>query len=142
MRAIGVAERALELLCERADERETFGKAVAQNANIRDWIAESRVELEMARLLVLKTAWLMDTVGNQRARIEISGIKFAVPEIALRIVDRAIQVHGGAGVSDDFPLAYMYAQLRTLRLADGPDEVHRLSLARQELRRQRERRGA
>ncbi len=142
MRAIGAAERALELLCDRADARETFGKPVSHNANIRDWIAESRIELEMARLLVLKTAWLMDTVGNQRARIEISGIKFAVPEIALKIVDRAIQVHGGAGVSDDFPLAYMYAQLRTLRLADGPDEVHKLSLARQELRRQRERRGA
>lgn len=142
MRAIGAAERALELMCERADERETFGRPVAQNANIRDWIAESRIDLEMARLLVLKTAWLMDTVGNQRARIEISGIKFAVPAIALRIIDRAIQIHGGAGVSDDFPLAYMYAQLRTLRLADGPDEVHRLSLARQELRRQRERRGA
>ena len=142
MRAIGAAERALELLCERADERETFGKPVSHNANIQDWIAQSRIELEMARLLVLKTAWLMDTVGNQRARIEISGIKFAVPEIALRIVDRAIQVHGGAGVSDDFPLAYMYAHLRTLRLADGPDEVHRLSLARQELRRQRERRAA
>jgi acyl-CoA dehydrogenase len=142
MRAIGAAERALELMCERADERETFGRPVAQNANVRDWIAESRIDLEMARLLVLKTAWLMDTVGNQRARIEISGIKFAVPAIALRIIDRAIQIHGGAGVSDDFPLAYMYAQLRTLRLADGPDEVHRLSLARQELRRQRERRGA
>ncbi|HZO78513.1 MAG TPA: acyl-CoA dehydrogenase family protein [Solirubrobacteraceae bacterium] len=142
MRAIGAAERALELMCERADERETFGRPVAQNANVRDWIAESRIDLEMARLLVLKTAWLMDTVGNQRARIEISGIKFAVPAIALRIIDRAIQVHGGAGVSDDFPLAYMYAHLRTLRLADGPDEVHRLSLARQELRRQRERRGA
>jgi acyl-CoA dehydrogenase len=142
MRAIGAAERALELLCDRADARETFGKPVSHNANIRDWIAESRIEIEMARLLVLKTAWLMDTVGNQRARIEISGIKFAVPEIALKVVDRAIQVHGGAGVSDDFPLAYMYAQLRTLRLADGPDEVHKLSLARQELRRQRERRGA
>ncbi len=142
MRAIGAAERALELLCDRADERETFGKPVSHNANVRDWIAESRVELEMARLLVLKTAWLMDTVGNQRARIEIAGIKFAVPDVALRIVDRAIQVHGGAGVSDDFPLAYMYAHLRTLRLADGPDEVHKLSLARQELRRQRERRGA
>ena len=142
MRAIGAAERALELLCDRADARETFGKPVSHNANVRDWIAESRIELEMARLLVLKTAWLMDTVGNQRARIEISGIKFAVPEIALKIVDRAIQIHGGAGVSDDFPLAYMYAHLRTLRLADGPDEVHKLSLARQELRRQRERRGA
>jgi acyl-CoA dehydrogenase len=142
MRAIGAAERALELLCDRADERETFGKPVSHNANIRDWIAESRIELEMARLLVLKAAWLMDTVGNQHARIEISGIKFAVPEICLRVVDRAIQVHGGGGVSDDFPLATMYAHLRTLRLADGPDEVHKLSLARQELRRQRERRKA
>jgi len=142
MRAIGAAERALELMCARADEREAFGNAVSHYANIRDWIAESRIELEMARLLVMKTAWLMDTVGNQHARIEISGIKFAVPEICLRIVDRAIQVHGGGGVSGDFPLAQMYAGLRTLRLADGPDEVHKLSVARQELRRQRERRAA
>jgi acyl-CoA dehydrogenase len=141
MRAIGAAERALELLCDRADQRETFGKPVSHNANIRDWIAESRIELEMARLLVLKTAWLMDTVGNQHARIEIAAIKVAVPNIALKVVDRAIQVHGGGGVSDDFPLAYMYAGLRTLRLADGPDEVHKLSVARQELHRQRERRG-
>src|SRR5689334_19848249 len=142
MRTIGAAERALEMMCERADERETFGHPVAQNANIRDWIAESRIDLEMARLLVLKTAWLMDTVGNQRARIEISGIKFAVPAIALRIIDRAIQVHGGGGVSEDFPLAYMYAQIRTLRLADGPDEVDRRSFARQEARWQPERRTA
>jgi acyl-CoA dehydrogenase len=142
MRAIGAAERALELMCARADEREAFGNPVSHYANIRDWIAESRIELEMARLLVMKTAWLMDTVGNQHARIEISGIKFAVPEICLRIVDRAIQVHGGGGVSQDFPLAAMYAGLRTLRLADGPDEVHKLSVARQELRRQRERRAA
>jgi acyl-CoA dehydrogenase len=142
MRAIGAAERALELMCARADERETFGKPVSQNANVRDWIAESRIELEMARLIVMKTAWLMDTVGNQHARIEISGIKFAVPQICLKLIDRAIQVHGGGGVSDDFPLAIMWAYLRTLRLADGPDEVHKLSLARQELRRQRERRGA
>jgi acyl-CoA dehydrogenase len=141
MRAIGLAERALELMCERADARSTFGKPVSANANIRDWIAESRINLEMARLLVWKTAWLMDTVGNQNARIEISGIKFAVPEICLEILDRAIQVHGGGGVSDDFPLAMGWAMLRTLRLADGPDEVHKLSLARQELRRQRERRG-
>ena len=140
MRAIGAAERALELMCARADEREAFGHPVSHYGNIRDWIAESRIQLEMARLLVMKTAWLMDTVGNQHARIEISGIKFAVPEICLRIVDRAIQVHGGGGVTDDFPLAAMYAGLRTLRLADGPDEVHKLSLARQELRRQRERR--
>jgi acyl-CoA dehydrogenase len=142
MRAIGAAERALELLCDRADERHTFGQPVSHNANIRDWIAESRIELEMTRLLVLKTAWLMDTVGNQRARIEIAAIKVAVPATALKVVDRAIQVHGGGGVTDDFPLAYMYAGLRTLRLADGPDEVHKLSVARQELRRQRERREA
>jgi acyl-CoA dehydrogenase len=142
MRAIGAAERALELMCARADAREAFGHPVSHYGNIRDWIAESRIELEMARLVVMKTAWLMDTVGNQHARIEISGIKFAVPEICLRIVDRAIQVHGAGGVSNDFPLAAMYAGLRTLRLADGPDEVHKLSLARQELRRQRDRREA
>jgi acyl-CoA dehydrogenase len=140
MRAIGAAERALEMMCARADAREAFGNPVSHYGNIRDWIAESRIELEMARLIVMKTAWLMDTVGNRHARIEISGIKFAVPEICLRIVDRAIQVHGAGGVSDDFPLAAMYAGLRTLRLADGPDEVHKLSLARQELRRQRDRR--
>ena len=133
MRAIGAAERALALMCERADARSTFGKPISSRANIRDWIAESRIEIEMARLLVLKAAWLMDTVGNQQARIEISGIKFAIPEIALRVVDRAIQVHGGGGVSDDFPLATMYAHLRTLRLADGPDEVHKQSVARREL---------
>jgi acyl-CoA dehydrogenase len=137
MRAIGAAERALALMCQRADERETFGKPVSHNANIRDWIAEARIDLEMARLLVLKTAWLMDTVGNQHARIEIAGIKVAVPNIALKIIDRAIQVHGGGGVSNDFPLAFMWAHMRTLRLADGPDEVHKLSVARQELRRQR-----
>ena len=141
MRAIGVAERALELMCERADKREAFGNPVSHYGNIKDWIAEARIELEMARLLVMKTAWLMDTVGNKHARIEISGIKFAVPNICLKIVDRAIQVHGGGGVSQDFPLAYAYAALRTLRLADGPDEVHKMSLARQELRKQRERRG-
>jgi acyl-CoA dehydrogenase len=141
MRAIGMAERALELMCKRADEREPFGHPVSHYANVRDWIAESRIDLEMARLLVLKTAWLMDTVGNRHARIEISGIKFAVPNMCLRIIDRAIQVHGGGGVSQDFPLAQMYAGMRTLRLADGPDEVHKMSLARQELRRQRERRG-
>jgi acyl-CoA dehydrogenase len=96
----------------------------------------------MVRLLMLKTAWLMDTVGNKHARIEIAAIKVAAPNVALKVIDRAIQVHGGGGVSDDFPLALMYAYLRTLRLADGPDEVHKLSVARQELRRQRERRGA
>jgi acyl-CoA dehydrogenase len=138
MRAIGAAERALELMCRRADERVTFGQPVSSRGNIRDWIAESRIELEMARLLVLKTAWLMDTVGNRHARMEIAAIKVAAPDVALRIVDRAIQVHGGGGVSDDFPLASMYAHLRTLRLADGPDEVHKLSVARHELRRHRQ----
>ncbi len=138
MRAIGAAERALELMCDRADQRVTFGEPLARRTNIRDWIAESRIEIEMARLLVLKTAWLIDTVGAQGARIEVAAIKVAVPSIALKIVDRAIQVHGGGGVSQDFPLAYMYAGLRSLRLADGPDEVHKLSVARQELGRQRE----
>ncbi len=137
MRAVGAAERALELLCKRADERVTFGKPVSSRSNIRDWIAEARIELEMLRLLVLKTAWLVDTVGGKNARIEVAAIKVAAPNIALKIIDRAIQVHGGGGVSDDFPLAYMYAHMRTLRLADGPDEVHKLSIARRELRRQR-----
>jgi acyl-CoA dehydrogenase len=135
MRAIGVAERALDLMCTRAQERETFGATVSSRANIQDWIAESRADIEMARLLVMKTAWLMDTVGNREARIEISSIKFAVPEIALKVIDRAIQVHGGGGVSGDFPLASMYAHMRTLRLADGPDEVHKRALAHQELKR-------
>lgn len=137
MRAIGAAERALELMCARADARETFGKPVSTRSNIRDWIAEARIELEMLRLLVLKTAWLVDRVGGKNARIEVAAIKVAAPNIALKIIDRAIQVHGGAGVSDDTPLAYMYAHMRTLRLADGPDEVHKLSIARRELRRQR-----
>jgi acyl-CoA dehydrogenase len=137
MRAIGAAERALELMCARADERETFGKPVSTRSNIRDWIAEARIEIEMARLYVMKTAWLVDTVGGKNARVEVAGIKVAVPNIALKIIDRAIQVHGGAGVSDDFPLAWMWAHMRTLRLADGPDEVHKLSIARRELRAQR-----
>jgi acyl-CoA dehydrogenase len=137
MRAVGAAERALELMCKRADERETFGKPVSTRSNIRDWIAEARIELEMLRLLVLKTAWLVDQVGGKNARVEVAAIKVAAPNVALKIIDRAIQVHGGAGVSDDFPLAFMYAHMRTLRLADGPDEVHKLSIARRELRRQR-----
>jgi len=137
MRAVGAAERALELMCRRADERETFGKPVSTRSNIRDWIAEARIELEMLRLLVLKTAWLVDEVGGKNARIEVAAIKVAAPNVALKIIDRAIQVHGGGGVSDDFPLAFMYAHMRTLRLADGPDEVHKLSIARRELRRQR-----
>jgi len=138
MRAIGAAERALELMCRRADARSTFGQPISSRGNIRDWIAEARVEIEMVRLLTLKTAWLMDTVGNRHARTEIAAIKVAAPNVALKIIDRAIQVHGGAGVSDDTPLAAMYAHMRTLRLADGPDEVHKLSIARAELRKYRE----
>ena len=135
MRSIGMAERALDLLCQRALQRTTFGKPVADNANIQDWIAESRIELEMVRLLTMKAAWLMDTVGNRHARVEIAAIKVAAPDVALRVIDRAIQVHGGGGVSDDFPLAYFYAHMRTLRLADGPDEVHKRTIAQRELRR-------
>jgi acyl-CoA dehydrogenase len=138
MRTVGVAERALGLLCRRAAGRTTFGKPVAARANVQDWIAESRIEIEMLRLLALKTAWLMDTVGNKLARTEIAAIKVAAPQVALKVIDRAIQVHGGAGVSDDVPLASMYAHMRTLRLADGPDEVHKMTIARHELRRQAE----
>jgi acyl-CoA dehydrogenase len=137
MRCIGAAERALELMCARAASRVTFGEPVANRASVQDWIAESRIEIDMARLLTLKAAWLMDTAGNKRARTEIAAIKVAAPEVALRVVDRAIQVHGGGGVSDDFPLATMYAHLRTLRIADGPDEVHKRSIARRELRKVR-----
>ena len=133
MRAIGAAERALEQMCKRAISRVTFGQPLARRGNIQDWIAESRIEIEMARLLTLKAAWMMDTVGNRHARTEIAAIKVAAPNIALKVIDRAIQVHGGGGVSDDFPLAWTYAHLRTLRLADGPDEVHKLSIARREL---------
>jgi acyl-CoA dehydrogenase len=133
MRSIGSAERALEAMCKRAVARTTFGQPVAARSNIQDWIAEARIEIEMARLLTLKAAWLMDTVGNRHARTEIAAIKVAAPNIALKVIDRAIQVHGGGGVSDDFPLAWAYAHLRTLRLADGPDEVHKLSIARREL---------
>jgi acyl-CoA dehydrogenase len=133
MRAIGAAERALEAMCARAVSRVTFGQPLAMRGNIQDWIAESRIEIEMARLLTLKAAWLMDTVGNRHARTEIAAIKVAAPNVALKVLDRAIQVHGGGGVSQDFSLASAYAHLRTLRLADGPDEVHKLSIARREL---------
>ncbi len=133
MRAIGAAERALEAMCRRAVSRVTFGQPLAMRGNIQDWIAESRIEIEMARLLTLKAAWMMDTVGNRNARTEIAAIKVAAPNVALKVLDRAIQVHGGGGVSDDFGLASAYAHLRTLRLADGPDEVHKLSIARREL---------
>ncbi|WP_109529752.1 acyl-CoA dehydrogenase family protein [Nocardia aurea] len=134
MRAIGTAERALELMCTRALARETFGLPVAERSNIQDWIAEARIEIEKSRLLTLKAAWMMDQVGNKAARMEIAAIKVDAPNMALQVVDRAIQVHGGGGVSNDFPLASFWAHLRTLRLADGPDEVHKRTLARQELR--------
>nr|WP_314142562.1 acyl-CoA dehydrogenase family protein [uncultured Rhodococcus sp.] len=134
MRTIGVAERALELLCRRAVSRVTFGKPVAMRSNIQDWIAEARIEIEKTRLLTFKAAYLMDTVGNKEARTEIAAIKVAAPEMALKIIDRAIQVHGGGGVSNDFPLAMMYAHIRTLRLADGPDEVHKMAIAKMELK--------
>ena len=135
MRAIGMAERAFELLCQRAQSRHAFGKRLAEQGVVGDVIAESRIEIEQARLLVLKTAWLMDTVGNRGARIEISAIKVAAPRVACQVIDRAIQVHGGAGVSQDFPLARMYSAARSLRIADGPDDVHKMSIARRELRR-------
>jgi acyl-CoA dehydrogenase len=138
MRAIGVAERALELMCRRVRERTAFGKPLAEQGVIQQWIADSRIEIEQVRLLVLKTAWLMDTAGNKGARIEISAIKVAAPNVALRVIDRAIQAHGALGVSNDAPLASMYAHVRTLRLADGPDEVHRMSVARRELRKYEE----
>jgi acyl-CoA dehydrogenase len=135
MRVIGMAERALELMCRRVTSRVAFGKPLAEQGVIREWIADSRMDIEQARLLTMKAAWLMDTVGNKGARIEISAIKVIVPNMALRVIDRAIQAHGGMGVSDDVPLAAMYAGVRTLRLADGPDEVHRMQVARRELRR-------
>lgn len=133
MRLMGMAERAFELMCARAHERRPFGKTLAEQGVIQDWIAESRIAIEQARLLVLKTAWLMDTVGNRGARIEISAIKVAAPRVAEQVIDRAIQVFGGAGVSEDTPLPELYAQARLLRIADGPDEVHKMSIARREL---------
>jgi acyl-CoA dehydrogenase len=135
MRLIGMAERALELLCARVSERTAFGGPLAAQGVVRDWIAESRVRIEQARLLVLKTAWLMDTVGNRGAHTEIQAIKIATPAMAEWVIDKAIQAHGAAGVSQDTPLANLWTHARTLRLADGPDEVHRNSLARRELRR-------
>jgi acyl-CoA dehydrogenase len=136
MRALGMAERALELLVRRAASRTTFGKLIVEQGVVQEVIANARMDLEMARLLVLKTAWLMDTVGNRGARTEVAAIKAVVPRVAARIIDQALQVHGAGGVSDDFPLASMYAHMRTLRIADGPDEVHVMSVARQEVKRQ------
>ena len=137
MRALGTAERALDLMCTRALAREAFGGPLADQGVVQQAIAESRMALEQARLLVLKTAWLIDRHGAAGARTEIAAIKVIAPRVSLDVVDRAIQVHGGAGVSDDVPLAQMYAYLRTLRIADGPDEVHVRSVARQELRKHR-----
>ncbi len=137
MRQIGAAERALELMCRRVSGRVAWGKPLADQGVIQDWIAESRVRIEAARLLVLKTAWLMDTVGNRGAHTEIQSIKILVPQTTEWIIDKAIQAHGGGGVSQDFPLAMMWAHTRTLRFADGPDEVHKRSLAHRELRKYR-----
>jgi acyl-CoA dehydrogenase len=135
MRSIGVAERALELMVTRSLERHTFGSSLAHKGLIQDWIAESRIAIDMAREYVMKAAHLMDTVGNKAAASEISGIKVAVPRMALEVIDRAIQVHGAAGVTQFTPLAHMYAGMRTLRIADGPDEVHKMTIARREIRR-------
>src|ERR1700758_4685497 len=133
MRCIGVAERALETMCQRVQARSAFGKSLAEQGTIRAAIAESRMEIEQARLLTLKAAHMMDTVGNKAARAEIAMIKVVAPRMVLNVVDRAIQAHGGAGVSGDFPLAYAWASARTLRIADGPDEVHLESIAKWEL---------
>jgi acyl-CoA dehydrogenase len=137
MRLVGAAERAIELMCERVKRREAFGKPLAEQGVIQAWIADSRIEIEQARLLTLKAAHMMDRVGNKEARAEIAMIKVVAPNVALRVLDRAIQAHGAAGVSDDLPLAYFWASARTLRLADGPDEVHRASVARLELEKER-----
>ncbi len=134
MRQIGAAERALELMCRRVSARTAFGKPLAAQGVIQDWIAESRVRIEQARLLVLKTAWLMDTVGNKGAHREIQAIKIVTPAMSQWVIDKAIQAHGAAGISQDFPLANLWASARTLRFADGPDEVHKRSLAWRELK--------
>lgn len=133
MRTLGAAERALQLTCQRVLGRQAFGKPLADQGVIQNWIADARIEIDQARLLTMYAAWLMDTADNKAARTEISAIKVVAPNVALRIIDHAIQAHGAAGVSDDFPLARLYAGIRTLRLADGPDEVHRMVIARREL---------
>jgi acyl-CoA dehydrogenase len=134
MRMIGLAERALDLMAKRVQTRTAFGRRLSEQGVILEWIADSRIEIEQARLLTLKAAYLMDTVGNKAARKEISMIKVVAPNMALKVLDRAIQAFGGAGVSGDFPLAKMWAHARTIRLADGPDEVHRRTIGRLELR--------
>jgi len=133
MRVIGVAERALEMMCTRVKNRVAFGRPLAEQGTIRAHIAESRIEIEQARLLTLRAAFLMDTLGNKAARSEIAQIKIAAPRMALRVLDRAIQAHGGGGVSEDFPLAQWWAHARTLRIVDGPDEVHLEAIAKMEL---------
>jgi acyl-CoA dehydrogenase len=134
MRSLGIAERAIEMMSRRAADRVAFGKPIADQGVVRDWIAESRVKVEQLRLLILKTAWLMDTVGNQGAHTEIQAIKIATPQTVEWILDKAIQVHGAGGLSQDFPLAEWFAGMRTLRFADGPDEVHKNALARAEVK--------
>jgi acyl-CoA dehydrogenase len=136
MRLIGLAERALELMCRRASERVAFGRPVAEQGVTRERIAEARCQIEQARLLTLKAAWMMDKAGNKAAQTEIAMIKVVAPTMACRVIDWAMQVHGGGGMSQDFPLAYFYTLARTLRFADGPDEVHRNALAKMELGRQ------
>ncbi len=135
MRLIGMAERAFDLMCDRAHKRFPFGKSIAEQGVFQDWVAEARIKIEMNRLLVLKTAWLMDTVGNRGAAVEISAIKVSTPEMATWVIDRAIETFGGMGVSQDVPLAELYSTARMLHIADGPDEVHKMALARRELRR-------
>ena len=133
MRLIGLAERALELMCKRASSRVAFGRSIAEQGVTRERIAEARCMIEQARLLTLKSAWMMDVAGNKTAKAEIAMIKVVAPTMACQVIDWAMQVHGGGGVSDDFPLAYFYAMARTLRFADGPDEVHRNAIAKLEL---------
>jgi alkylation response protein AidB-like acyl-CoA dehydrogenase len=134
-RIIGVAERALEAMCRRVQSRTAFGKPLAEQGVIQEWIADPRIEIDQTSLYTLHAAWLMDTQGNKAARTEVSAIKVAVPLMALRVIDHAIQAHGAGGVGPDFGLAYAYAITRSLRLADGPDEVHRAVVARKELQR-------
>jgi len=135
MRLIGMAERAFDVMCRRAVERVAFGKALGEQGVVQDWVAESRIRIEEARLMVLKTAWLVDTAGAKGARIEVAAIKAAVPRAAAWVIDRALQTLGGAGVAEGFPVAALYAHARSLQIADGPDEVHKRSIARRELRR-------
>jgi acyl-CoA dehydrogenase len=136
MRMIGVAERAFDLMCERVRSRVAFGGPLADQGVVQEWIARSRIEIEQARLLTLKASWVMDTAGNKAARMEVAAIKVSALAVAQQVLDRALQAHGAAGISEDTPLARMYATARALRIADGPDEVHLRTIAKLELRRQ------